>query len=310
MLLKEIIEICDLLDDRSVSGEAVAGLFENLDLPPVHIETIQGEKGKTDVVRVVIPGHAGKLQGGKAPTLGILGTLGGIGARPDLLGLVSDADGAIVALGAGVKLARMKHKGDQCPGDVIMATHICPAAPTIPHDPVPMMGSPVGIFEQITAEITPEMEAILSVDTTKGNRVINHHGFAISPSVKEGWILRTSEDLLRIMEWVTGDCPTVFPITMQDITPYGNDIYHINSIMQPSVVTDAPVVGVATTTRSAVPGCGTGANLPMGMEGATRFCVEVAKVFGLGTCRFYDEAEFGKLKDLYGSMDRLRQREV
>jgi hypothetical protein len=154
------------------------------------------------------------------------------------------------------------------------------------------------------------MEAILSVDTTKGNRVINHHGFAISPSVKEGWILRTSEDLLRIMEWVIGDFPTVFPITMQDITPYGNDIYHINSIMQPSVVTDAPVVGVAITTRSAVPGCGTGANMPLGLEGATRFCVEVAKVYGLGTCRFYDEAEFSRLRKLYGSMDRLRQREV
>ena len=310
MLLKEIIEICDLLDDGGVSGEAVAGLFENFDLPPVHVETIQGEKGKTDVVRVVIPGHDGRLRGGKASTLGILGTLGGLGARPDLLGLVSDADGAIVALGAGLKLARMQHKGDQCPGDVIMATHICPVAPTTPHDPVPMMGSPVGIFEQITAEITPEMEAILSVDTTKGNRVINHHGFAISPSVKEGWILRTSEDLLRIMEWVTGDFPTVFPITMQDITPYGNDIYHINSIMQPSVVTDAPVVGVAITTRAAVPGCGTGANMPLGLEGAARFCVEVAKVYGLGTCRFYDEAEFSRLKELYGSMDRLRQREV
>ncbi len=309
MLLKEITEICDLLDDRDASGEAVAGLFASFDLPPVHVEMIQGQKGKTDVVRIVIPGGHGKLQGGKAPTLGILGTLGGLGARPALLGLVSDADGAIVALAAGLKLARMKQKGDQCPGDVMVATHICPAAPTIAHDPVPMMGSPVGIFEQITAEITPEMEAILSVDTTKGNRVINHHGFAISPSVKEGWILRISEDLLRIMEWVTGDFPTVFPITMQDITPYGNDIYHINSIMQPSVVTDAPVVGVAITTRSAVPGCGTGANMPLGLEGAARFCVEVAKVFGLGTCRFYDEAEFSRLKELYGPMDRLRHRE-
>ncbi len=309
MLLKEITEICDLLDDRDASGEAVAGLFASFDLPPVHVEMIQGQKGKTDVVRIVIPGGHGKLQGGKAPTLGILGTLGGLGARPALLGLVSDADGAIVALAAGLKLARMKQKGDQCPGDVMVATHICPAAPTIAHDPVPMMGSPVGIFEQITAEITPEMEAILSVDTTKGNRVINHHGFAISPSVKEGWILRISEDLLRIMEWVTGDFPTVFPITMQDITPYGNDVYHINSIMQPSVVTDAPVVGVAITTRSAVPGCGTGANMPLGLEGAARFCVEVAKVFGLGTCRFYDEAEFSRLKELYGPMDRLRHRE-
>lgn len=310
MLLKETMEICELLDDGGVSGRSVSDLFSGFDLPPVHVETIQGEAGKTDVVRIVIPGRDGGLQGGKAPTLGILGTLGGLGARPGLLGLVSDADGAIVALAAGLKLSQMKIKGDQCPGDVIVATHICPEAPTTPHKPVPMMGSPVGIFEQITAEITPEMDAILSVDTTKGNRVINHHGFAISPTVKEGWILRASDDLLQLMEWVTGDFPTVFPISMQDITPYGNGIYHINSIMQPSVVSNAPVVGVAITTRSAVPGCGTGANMPLGLEGAARFCVEVAKVYGSGTCRFHDEDEFSRLKDLYGSMDRLRQREV
>jgi len=310
MLLKEVMEICDLLDDGCVSGSAVAGLFAAFDLPQVKVETLQGEKGKTDVVRIVIPGNDGRIHGGNAPTLGILGTLGGLGARPGCLGLVSDADGAIVALAAALKLSRMHRRGDRCPGDVVAATHICPAAPTIPHDPVPMMGSPVGIFEQIASEVTPEMEAVLSVDTTKGNRVINQNGFAISPTVKEGWILRTSEDLLRIMESVTGDFPAVFPITMQDITPYGNGIYHLNSIMQPSVVTDAPVVGVAITTRSAVPGCGTGANMPLGLEGASRFCVEVAKAYGQRACRFFDEAEFGRLRELYGSMDRLRRREV
>lgn len=308
MLLKEVIEICDLLDDPRVSGKQVSKLFDNFGLPPIHMATLKGEKGRTDVVRILIPGRSGKIQGGKAPTLGIVGTLGGVGARPDILGLVSDADGAIVALSTGLKLARMKQKGDICWGDVIVATHICPNAPTMPHEPVPFMGSPVSIFDQIVAELTPEMEAILSVDTTKGNRIINHHGFAISPTVKQGYILRVSEDLLTIMECVTGDFPAVFPITMQDITPYGNGIYHLNSIMQPSVVSDRPVVGVAITTRSAVPGCATGANLPLGLEGAARFCVEVAKSYGQRSCSFYDEEEFARLQDLYGSMDRLRKR--
>jgi hypothetical protein len=96
---------------------------------------------------------------------------------------------------------------------------------------------------------------------------------------------------------------------MQDITPYGNGIYHLNSIMQPSVVADCPVVGVATTTRSAVPGCATGANAPFCLESTARFCTEVAKSFGRGTCRFYDEEEFTRLQGLYGSMHRLRKRE-
>lgn len=308
MLLKEVIEICDLLDDPRVSGEGVAQLFANYGISPVQVATLKGEKGKTDVVRIHIAGLGGKVAGGDAPTLGILGTLGGLGARPDVLGLVSDADGAIVALSAGLKLARMTQRGDLCTGDVIVATHICPNAPTVPHDPVPFMGSPVSIFDQIMAELAPEMDAILSVDTTKGNRVINHHGFAISPTVKQGYILRVSEDLLTIMERVTGDFPVVFPISMQDITPYGNGIYHLNSIMQPSVVSDCPVVGVAITTRSAVPGCATGANLPLALEGAGRFCVEVAKSYGQRSCSFYDEGEFARLQDLYGSMDTLRRR--
>lgn len=306
--MKEVIEICDLLDDPHVSGEEVSRLFGSFGLPSVHLTTVKGEKGKTEVVRIVIPGRTGRLQGGEAPTLGILGTLGGVGARPNILGLVSDADGAIVALSAGLKLARMRERGDVCSGDVIVSTHICPDAPTMPHDPVPFMGSPVPIFDQILAELTPEMDAILSVDTTKGNRIINHHGFAISPTVKEGYILRISEDLLTIMEWVTGDFPAVFTITMQDITPYGNGIYHLNSILQPSVISDCPVVGVAITTRSAVPGCATGANFPFGLEGASRFCVEVTKSYGQGSCSFYDEEEFARLQKLYGSMDRLRKR--
>jgi len=309
MLMKEVIEVFDLLDDGRISGEAVANLFAELELPSVQVETLIGDKGKTDVIRVHISGEKGKSLGGSAPTLGILGTLGGLGARPDVLGMVSDADGAVVALSAALKLARMRLRGDRCPGDVIVATHVCPDAPTMPHDPTPFMSSPVSIFDQIAAELHPDMDAVLSVDTTKGNRIINHSGFAISATVKEGYILRVSEDLLRIMEWVTGDFPCVFPITTQDITPYGNGIYHLNSIMQPSVMTDCPVVGVAVTTRSAVPGCASGANMPLGLESASRFAVEVAKVFGTGTCKFYNEKEFARLQTLYGSMDRLRKRE-
>ena len=104
------------------------------------------------------------------------------------------------------------------------------------------------------------MDAILSVDTTKGNRIINLRGFAISPTVKQGWILRVSEDLLGMMQIVTGRLPAVFAITTQDITPYGNDVYHVNSILQPATATAAPVVGVAITAEVAVPGCGTGAS--------------------------------------------------
>lgn len=93
---------------------------------------------------------------------------------------------------------------------------------------------------------------------------------------------------------------------MQDITPYGNDVYHINSILQPAVATSAPVVGLAITAQSAVPGCGTGASHEIDIANSVKFAVEVAKEFTGGTCSFYDQKEFERLNQLYGSMKILQ----
>lgn len=306
MMLKQVIEICDLLDSAKVDGVAVANLLKGRGLERVEVKTIRGEKGSTDFVKILVPGSQGRSKGGKAPTLGIIGRLGGIGARPERIGMVSDADGAITALSCALKLADMKSNGDELKGDVIIATHICPNAPTQPHDPVPFMGSPVDMMTMNRHEVDPAMEAILSVDTTKGNRIVKFRGFAITPTVKEGYILRVSEDLIDIMQWVTGTIARVVPITTQDITPYGNGLYHMNSIMQPAVATDAPVVGVAITTETPVPGCATGASHAVDIEMAARFCLEVAKAFGEGKCRFYDEEEFKLITKLYGSMKHLQ----
>lgn len=306
MALKQVIEIYELLDSPRANGERVASLLKNRGLHDVEVVPIQGEKGKTDSIKVRIPGSKGRKSGGGAPTLGVIGRLGGVGARPQMIGLVSDADGAIASLSMALKLADMKKQGDILPGDVIVATHVCPEAPTIPHDPVPFMGAPVEMKTLNDHEVDPQMDAILSIDTTKGNRIINQRGFAVSPTVKEGYILKVSEDLLRIMEITTGRLPSVFAITTQDITPYGNDLFHLNSILQPSVATRAPVVGLAITTETVVPGCATGASHETDIEEAVRFLVEVAKYFPAGQCRFYDEEEFKKLVDLYGPMNHLQ----
>jgi len=306
VLLKQVLELFDLLDSPQVTGQQVAELFWAKGATDVQVRTVAGDKGTTDFIRIFVPGTRGRSAGGDSPTLGIIGRLGGIGARPVQIGFVSDGDGALAALAAGLKLVEMAARGDRLPGDVIVATHVCPHSPIIPHDPVPFMDAPVDIAIMNREEVDDAMEAILSVDTTRGNRVINHKGIAISPTVKEGYILRVSEDLLRIMEQVTGRPPVTFPITTQDITPYGNGVYHLNSILQPAVATKAPVVGVALTAESVVPGCGTGASHAQDVELAARFCVEVAKAFGAGQCRFYDPDEFATLVRLYGPMNHLQ----
>lgn len=305
-MLKQVIEVYELLDDASVDGRRVSDFLREKGLENIEVREIRGERGKTDFIKAVIPGLSGKSSGGDSPTLGIIGRLGGIGARPERIGLVSDADGAIAALACASKLAEMIRKGDRLTGDVIVATHICPNAPTQSHVPVPFMGSPVDMRAMNTYEVDPKMDAILSIDTTKGNRIVNHRGFAVSPTVKEGWILRVSEDVLDIVEWSTGNSPLVLPITMQDITPYGNELFHLNSILQPCTATKAPVIGVAITAVRPVPGCGTGASRETDIEETARFCIEVAKSFTLGTCRFYSEQEFSRLKQLYGPMNHLQ----
>ena len=306
MLLRQMLDIYDLIDKPQASGNEVADFLRAHGATDVTVERVSGERGGTDCIKVLIPGSNGKSTGGSAPTLGIVGRLGGLGARPEMIGAVSDGDGAVAALTAALKLVEMNENGDVLEGDVIVATHICPDAPTLPHEPVPFMDSPIDMATMNRMEVDERMDAIVSIDTTKGNRVINLNGIAISPTVMQGYILSVSNDLMDVMTRVTGKMPEVFALSQQDITPYGNDLYHLNSILQPATATDAPVVGVAIATEQMVAGCATGATHGTDVEEAARFAVEVAKVYGPGTCKFFDEGQFAHLKDLYGDMTRFQ----
>jgi hypothetical protein len=306
--MKYAIEAQELLDSPGVNGQQVKDALITCGIPPdvINVKTVEGSGGHTDFVQVWLKGRHGKRNGGKAPTLGIIGRLGGIGARPERIGLVSDGDGAVTAVACAMKLGSMAKKGDTLEGDVFVSTQICPNSPTRPHKPVPFMDSPIDMATANREEMSDELDAVLSIDTTRGNRIINCRGFAISPTIKEGYILRVSEDLLSIMEYVTGRLPKVYAITTQDITPYGNELYHLNSVVQPCTATKAPVVGVALTAQTVVPGCATGSSQITDIEECVRFAVEAAKDFGAGKLSFYDEAEYRRMLSLYGSMAILQ----
>lgn len=311
-MLKHVLTILDLLDDPAASGASVVSALTEVagnragDVE-VTSQTVTGPKGSTDFVTVKIPGSTGKAGGGAAPTLGVIGRLGGIGARPERIGYVSDGDGATAALALAAKVVEMFRRGDQLPGDLVIGTHVCPDAPTRPHEPVPFMDSPVDMSTMNTHEVLPEMDAIVSIDTTKGNRVINHRGIALSPTVQRGYILPVSPDLVSVYETVCGIPAQVFPLATQDITPYANGLYHINSILQPATAADVPVVGLALTTETTVAGSATGASHETDIALAARFCLEVAKEWGAGTLQFRDAAEFAQLEELYGPATHLQR---
>ncbi len=252
------------------------------------------------------PGTTGQPRRRRGPTLGIVGRLGGVGARPSRIGLVSDADGAVAAIAVARKLAFMRREGDVLAGDVIIATHICPDAPTKPHLPVDFMDSPVSIEQMNQREVTPEMAAVLSIDTTKGNRLLNTRGFAISPTVKEGWILKVAPDLLRLAEVSSGRAAG-------DLPDY--DAGHHALRQRRGSSEQHPAAGHRHRRAGGRRGhLGRNGRARLrhwrqprgGHRRGVRFAIEVAKEVGTGLCRFHDQAEFEQLVALYGDMRRLQ----
>lgn len=65
-------------------------------------------------------------------------------------------------------------------------------------------------------------------------------------------------------------------------------------------------MGVAITTETAVPGCATGATHLTDLDEAGSFMIEAAKAFGEGKCAFYDEDEYARFVERYGSMTHLQ----
>ncbi|MGO2138886.1 MAG: DUF1177 domain-containing protein [Leucobacter sp.] len=314
MSLREILEVSDQMDDPRLSGERIAELLRSAGAPGCEItvtsvpyEAPEDTSQLCDFVKVVIPGEQGKVAGGDAPTLGLVGRLGAQQAQPERIGYVSDADGSIVAIAAALRLLRLVAAGAKLRGDIIATTHIATHVSITPREPVDFMGSPVSSERMNEFEVDDRMDAILSFDTSKGNRLINHRGVAISPTVKAGYLLPVSPGLVTALEYATGEPARTFPLAQQDITPYGNGYRHFNSIMQPTIATAAPVVGVALTARAVVPGSSTGASYEGPLLDATRFAVEVAKSYTRGEIAFYDRDEHAALTAQYGELAAFQQ---
>lgn len=310
MSLKQTITAYELIDSARANGRAVEALFApyreygvTVTVSTVSHELPEDTTKSSDFVKIVIPGTQGRQAGGKARTLGVIGRNGAAGARPHRIGMVSDADGPVAAIAVALKLADMKANGDDLGGDVVITTHISTDVSMSKNDGIAFMGMPVSSETMNDYEVTPEMDAILSIDASKGNSIIKQRGFAITPTAMQGYVLRVSPDLVNVMQSTTGRPAVTLPISIQDITPYDNGLYHFNSIMQPHIATSAPVVGVAITAQSVVGGSDSSASHEIDLAEATRFCIEVAKRFTTtdvyGPCEFFDAAEWQRIQTMY-----------
>jgi hypothetical protein len=310
MSLQSTLQVHEILDSAKVDGHSIARMLAPYAAQGVEVtvKTVQNEcpadAGQTtDFISILIPGTNGKSAGGNSRTLGIIGRNGASGGRPVRIGLISDADGPIGAIACALKLAKMKLAGDDLPGDVIITTHLTKEVAIAYNDGVPFAGMPVSSATMNRYEVSPVMDAILSIDASKGNSIVKQRGFAITPTALQGYILRLAPDLVKIMESTTGRPAFTLPISQQDITPYDNGLYHFNSIMQPHVATRAPVVGVALTAQSVVGGSDSSANHEVDIADAVRFCLEVAKRFTCASpdspCEFYNATEWKAIRQRY-----------
>lgn len=85
MTFRSVIDLLELLDDGRTTGAQVAEYLSALGSAKVSVKRVEGDKPGTftDFIRCEIAGTRGKISGGSAPTLGIIGRLGGVGAvRP------------------------------------------------------------------------------------------------------------------------------------------------------------------------------------------------------------------------------------
>lgn len=80
MTFRSVIDLLELLDDGRTTGAQVAEYLSALGSAKVSVKRVEGDKPGTftDFIRCEIAGTRGKISGGSAPTLGIIGRLGGV----------------------------------------------------------------------------------------------------------------------------------------------------------------------------------------------------------------------------------------
>ena len=122
MLIKQLVEVFDLLDSSTACGADIADYLRGIDpKADVEVSPLVGPRGKTDMVKVRIPGTNGKAAGGTAPTIGILGRLGAIGARPEMIGYVKKCTSiAASPYGEWDALHEAARRCRELPGDLIV----------------------------------------------------------------------------------------------------------------------------------------------------------------------------------------------
>ncbi|ARM76926.1 DUF1177 family protein [Acidianus manzaensis] len=288
-MLKSLLEAIDILESKdplSKIREKVKGIkYEEKNFGEVtYLKAYYGNGGKK---RVEILGRLGAIQ------------------MKDSKGLVSDADGAIVSLALILELINLKDKGITFDVDVSVVTNISLNAKLIPHKPFNFMIPLIDFNDALKEEVDPNADLILSIDSTKGNRLAKYDDFAITHVIKDGYILKLEDEVIDIYNRVTGHEVYMVPLTTGDLLPLDFNVYHISTLISPWLYTDSPVIGLATVSKQVVPGYVTGVlNMEM-LEHTSRFCLEILK-YVEKEGKIYNEEELKEIEEKLGKSNLIR----
>ncbi|BAB67660.1 DUF1177 domain-containing protein [Sulfurisphaera tokodaii] len=295
MILKTLIDVIDILESKNPL-EIIRKRLEN----KVKYEEIT--VGEVPYIKVL-------YKGGGKDKIEILGRLGAIQMINTNKGLVSDADGAIITLTTLFELLDLMDKGIVFDIDIVFVTNLATKAKLIPHKPFDFMVPLMGLDDALKIEVDPTASFILSIDSTKGNRLAKYDDFALTHVIKDGYILKLHDNVIDIYNRVTEHEIYMVPLTTGDLTPLDYNVYHISTLISPWLYTSSPVIGLATVSKQVIPGYDTGVqNLTM-FEHASRFCVELIKYLEKGG-KVYDENELMELESKLGKSNLIKAKRV
>lgn len=171
MMLKTLMEVMDLIESRDPVDKIRSKIEGRIKYE---------EKAVQDVTFIKA------LYDGGGENVEILGRLGAIQMSGVSKGLVSDADGAIVTLTTLLELLNLRDKGIELKVNASFVTNLSMKASLIPHSPFKFMVPPVGLDDALKIEVDPKASIILSIDSTKGNRLVKFDDFALTHVIKDG----------------------------------------------------------------------------------------------------------------------------
>lgn len=297
-MLKQGIEVLDLLTSAEVNGTMLVEYLNSLGSCEAQVECVCGLNGSYKTLKVTITGTDGAISGGGSPTLGFVGQVGDQASSQSKNERIPDYIGTSIVLLTATKILQMNKSGNALRGDVILSAQISSNTATSEN---------TTLQKEVPThtEVSQFMDAVISIGSYKREKVGYHKGIAISPTVKEGYILKLSDDLWALAKKNTDVLPISLPLSQQDIIPRETGLPQAHTILQPSRATSAPVVGIGIQNEKAS-GQGLETCFSERIESTGRFLATVATAFTNGECSFFDEQEFTLLRTSYGDMSHFQ----